>query len=210
MTDEQIASQTSAAGDEPAPGVSGEADREVSVGVVSDGAYTLLIADFDDTESAWDTYEGLKAAADGVAVKIEGVIVVRRDEDGTVEIQKATDHSTKKGLKWGVVGGAVIGLIFPPSILGGAAVAGVIGAASGKAREIYRRGKLADRLEEAILPGHSGIVALVSNPGELKIRSALAAANAIVETTVDSVAASDIKAAAKAAKKQAKKQAKAR
>lgn len=175
-----------------------------AAGVLSDGAYTLLVADFDDTDSAWATYEDLKAAADGVTVKIEGVVVVKRDEDGKISVQKATDHSTKKGFKWGVVGGAVIGLIFPPSVLGGAAVAGAIGAASGKARELHQRGRLAERLEHVIAPGHSGIVALVSDPGEVRIRAAMAAANAIVETTIDSVAAREIKAAAKAARKEAK------
>ena len=37
----------------------------------------------------------------------------------------------------------------------------------------------------------------MSDPGAVEIRKALSAANAIVESTVDSVAAKDIKAAAK-------------
>jgi uncharacterized membrane protein len=180
------------------------ADEGVTAAVITDGAFTLFIADFDDTDSAWAAYQGLKSVQDGVTVKIEGVVVVRRDDDGRVNILKATDHSTKKGLKWGVIGGAALGLIFPPSILAGAAVMGVIGAASGKARELHQRGKLADDLEAAILPGHSGLIALVSNPGAVKIRTALAAANMIVQSTVDDVVASEIKAAAKAAKKEAK------
>jgi uncharacterized membrane protein len=180
------------------------ADEGVVAAVISDGAHTLFLADFDDTESAWTAYQALKAAQDGVTVKIEGVVVVKRDEDGKVHILEATDHSTKKGLKWGVIGGAALGLIFPPSILASAAVMGTIGAASGKARQLHQRGKLADDLESAILPGHSGIIALVSDPGAVKIRAALDAANLIVQTTVDDVVAGEIKAAAKAAKKEAK------
>lgn len=186
-----------------------ETDQEIMAGVVSDGAYALLIADFNDTDSAWAAYEELKAAQDGASMKLEGALVVTRGEDGKVEVQKAPDHRTKKGLTWGIVGGAVVGLIFPPSILGTAAVAGAIGAAGGKARALYEKGKLADDLESAIQPGHSGIVALVSDPGEVKIREAMAAANAIVETTIDSVAAHDVKVAAKAAKKEAKAEEKA-
>ena len=41
-------------------------DEDVSAGVVSDGAYSLFIADFADTDSAWATYEDLKAAAAGL------------------------------------------------------------------------------------------------------------------------------------------------
>lgn len=180
------------------------AEEDVIGAVISDGAYTLFVADFDEEDSAWAAYQSLKSAQDGVTVKIEGVVVVKRDENGKVSILKATDHSTKKGLKWGVIGGAALGVIFPPSILAGAAVMGAIGAASGKARELHHRGKLADDLETVIRPGHSGIIALVSNPGAVKIRAALEAANAIVQSTVDDVAAREIKAAAKAAKKESK------
>lgn len=188
----------------PSGGLESADNSMVAAAVISDGAHTLFVADFNDTDSAWTAYEALKAAQDGVTVKIDGVVVVKRDEDGKVRILEASDHSTKKGFRWGLVGGAVIGLIFPPTILAGAAVAGAIGAASGKARHLVKRGKLADDLETAILPGHSGIIALVSNPGAVKIRAALNAANVIVQSTVDKVVADDIKAAAKAAKKESK------
>lgn len=165
--------------------------------VVSDGAYTLFVADFADTDTAWQAYEALKGMEDGRHVEIDGVVVVKREGEGGLEVQKATDHSTRHGLTWGLVGGAVLGVIFPPSILGSAAVLGAGGAAVGKARELHHRKELADQLESAIAPGHSGIVALVSDPGAVQIRKALAAADAIVESTVDSVVAKDLKAAAK-------------
>ena len=63
----------------------------------------------------------------------------------------------------------------------------------------HHRHDLAKDLEDSIAPGHSGIVALVSDPRAVKIRQALAMADAIVERTIDKVAAEDIKAAAKEA-----------
>ena len=171
-------------------------DVDVVAGV-TDGAYALVVADFADTESAWSAYETLKSAEDGRTVAIEGVVVVKRGEDGKLDIQRATDHSTRSGLRWGVVGGVVLGVIFPPSILGSAAVLGGAGAATGKVRQRHHRTELARELEDAIAPGHSGIVALVSDPRAVKIREALARADAIVERTIDKVAAEDIKAAAK-------------
>ncbi|WP_426595548.1 DUF1269 domain-containing protein [Cellulomonas sp. McL0617] len=171
-------------------------DIEV-VAAVSDGAYTLLVADFASLDAAWEAYELLESLEDGRTVEIEGVVVVKRGEDGKLEVQKATDHSTKSGLKWGVVGGVVLGLVFPPSILGSAAVLGAGGAAIGKVRELRNKGELAKELEDAILPGHSGLLALVSDPGEVKIRKALEKADRIVEGAIDDVAAADIKAAAK-------------
>jgi uncharacterized membrane protein len=171
----------------------------VAAAAVSDGAYALIVADFSDADLAWQAYEALEAVEDGRTVEIEGVIVVRRTDDGELEIQKATDHSTKSGLKWGVVGGIALGVIFPPSILGSAAVLGGGGAAIGKLRQRHHRSELAASLQDAVAPGHSGILALVSDPGEVKVRQALARADRIVENAINKVQADDIKAAAKEA-----------
>lgn len=164
--------------------------------VVSDGEYTLFVADFSDPDAAWGAYELLKSIEDGKRVAIEGVLVVKKDAEGKLEVQKVTDPSTKSGLKWGLVGGVVLGVLFPPSIIGSAAALGVAGAAVGKAREVHHRNELADELDEVIATGHSGIVALVSDPGAIEIRKALEKADAIVEKAVDKVLADDIKAAA--------------
>jgi uncharacterized membrane protein len=177
----------------PTPPASDDPDV---LAAVSDGAYTLMVADFAETDRAWQAYEALKSIEDE-RLEIEGVIVVQRGADGKLEIQKATDHSTKSGLKWGVVGGVVLGVVFPPSILGSAAALGAAGAAAGKIRQLRHRSDLAEQMETAIAPGHSGILALVSDPGEVKIRKALEKATAIVESAVSDVEADDIKAAAK-------------
>jgi uncharacterized membrane protein len=171
-------------------------DADVVAGV-SDGAYCLVVADFADSESAWSAYEDLRSAEDGRTVAIEGVIVVKRSDDGALDIQKATDHSTRTGFRWGLVGGIALGVIFPPSILGSTAVLGGAGAATGKLRQRHHRTELARELEDAIAPGHSGIVALVSDPRAVKIRESLALADSIVQHTIDDVAAEDIKAAAR-------------
>ncbi|WP_028047778.1 DUF1269 domain-containing protein [Cellulomonas sp. URHE0023] len=170
-----------------------------AVAVLSDGAYTLLLADYPTIDAAWEAYETLKSIEDGSSVEIEGVVVVKRDADGTLEVQKATDHSTRSGLKWGVVGGVVLGAIFPPAILASAAVLGGAGSAAGKVRELRNRAELLKSLEDVVQPGHSGLLALVSDPGEVEIRKALEKADKIVEEAIEDVAAKDIKAAAKAA-----------
>ena len=182
------------------PGTADEPNVPVVAGAVSDGAYTLLIADFPDTSSAREAYEALKEVEDGRHVEIEGVVVVKREQDGKIEVQKATDHTTRRGLTWGVVGGATLGLIFPPSILASAAVLGAAGAAAGKIGQLHHRRELAKELESAIQPGHSGIVALVSDPAAVELRQALRMADTIVQTAIDDVVAKDVKAAAKEAK----------
>ena len=130
--------------------------------------------------------------------------MVARNDDGELEVQKATDHSTRRGLGWGVVGGVVLGVIFPPSIIGSAAVLGAAGAATGKLRQLHHKSELADELQDAVAPGHSGLIALVSDPGAVEIQRALDKANRVVESAVDDVIAKDIKAAAKEAEAEQK------
>jgi len=94
------------------------------------------------------------------------------------------------------VGGVVLGVLFPPSIIGSAVVLGAGGAAIGKARNLHHKKEIAEELQDAIAPGHSGLIALVSDPGEVRIRKALEKADAIVERAVDKTVADDLKAAA--------------
>jgi len=179
-------------------------DLTIDATAISDGAYTLIVADFNDTDVAWEAYELLKSLEDGRTVEIEGVVVVKKGDDGKLEIQKVTDHATRRGLGWGVVGGIVLGVIFPPSILASAVVVGAAGAAGGALVERHHKKELADELVDAIDPGHSGLIALVSNPSVLEIEKALDKADRVVAKAVDKVAAEDMKAAAKDAEAEAK------
>jgi len=181
-----------------------DAELTIDAVAVTDGAYALIVADFNDTAAAMEAYELLKSVEDGRTVEIEAAVVVMKDADGNLQVQKSTDHSTRRGLGWGLVGGVVLGVIFPPSILASAAVLGAGGAAVGKAREIHHKNQLADQLQDAIAPGHSGLIALVSDPRAVEIRKALEKANRVVESAIDKAVADDLKAAAKEADDAAK------
>ncbi len=182
-----------------APVVSDGTEVTVDASVVTDGAYALIAADFSDTETAMQAYEALKEIEGSATVEIEGVIVVKRNDDGQLEVQKITDHSTRRGLRWGVLGGVIVGVLFPPSILGSAVVLGAGGAGIGALRERHNKKEIAEELQDAIDPGHSGIIALVSDPGEVRIREALDKADRIVAKAVDEATADDLKAVAKTA-----------
>jgi hypothetical protein len=62
---------------------------------------------------------------------------------------------------------------------------------------VHHRSELAAELDEAIQPGNSGIIALVSDPQVVEIRKALEKADRIVEKAVDKAVAEDIEAAAR-------------
>ena len=165
---------------------------EVIIGLVTDGAHTLIVAQFPTQKDAEAAYRQLQEIERTSPLKIDGVVIASCDAEGKVHLGKVTEHSTKTGLKWGVVGGAILGVIFPPSILASAAALGTAGAALGKARNVFNRQGLADRLAGVMEPNTAGIMALVENTAVVEIREALAKADRIVEQAIDKQIAAEI------------------
>jgi uncharacterized membrane protein len=81
--------------------------------------------------------------------------IVRR-EDGKVEVRPA--KGKRKSAKHGMVAGALVGLVFPPSIL----VAGAVGAAGGAGFRKLREGSLGEGflgdLGDALQPGRTAVL----------------------------------------------------
>ena len=167
-------------------------DPEVIIGLVTDGAHTLIVAQFPEMADAEAAYTQLQDIERRTPLKIDGVVIASCDAEGKVHLGKVTEHSTKTGLKWGVVGGAILGVIFPPSILASAAALGTAGAVLGKARNVFNRQGLADQLAGVMKPNTAGIVALVEDTAVVEIREALAKADRIVEQAIDKQIAAEI------------------
>jgi len=184
VTDETTATKTPTADAADSP--------DVVLGLVSDGAHTLIVAQFPtraDVEAAYNTLQEIERTS---SLKIDGVVIAECDANGKVSLGKVTEHSTKTGLKWGVVGGVVLGVIFPPSILASAAATGAFGAAIGKAHNVIARKGLAEELAGVMKPNTAGIVALVEDTAVVEIRKALAKADRIVEKAIDEQTAAEI------------------
>jgi len=157
------------------------------------------VARFADTTSAIAIYDQLLMAEIDGSLHIDGVLVAKADEGGRLHIQKMTDHSTRKGLKWGIVGGVVAGIFLPATIVGGAVALGVAGAAAGKARNLYHRVEVEKELANVITPGTSGILCLVSATQAEDVRLKMPDAQEVKTVPVDEETAGAIKAAAAAA-----------
>jgi uncharacterized membrane protein len=177
-------------------------DPDVIIGLVTDGAHTLIVAQFPQMADAEAAYQQLQDIERRSPLKIDGVVIAECDAEGKVHLGKVTEHSTKTGLKWGVVGGAILGVIFPPSIIASAAALGTAGAALGKARNVFNRKGLADQLAGVMKPNTAGIVALVEDTAVVEIRAALDKADRIVEQAIDKQIAAEIDREAAAAKEQ--------
>ncbi len=167
--------------------------------IAAEGDHALIVARFADPTLAMAMYDVLLDAEIAEELEIDGVLVVNADEKGKLHVQKMTDHSTRKGLKWGIVGGVVAGIFLPATIIGGAIALGVAGAAAGKARNLYHRVEVEEELAGVITPGTSGILALVSGWAAEAIAKKMTNAQEVKTVPVDEETAGAIKAAAAAA-----------
>ena len=165
---------------------------DATIGLVTDGAYTLVVGRFGTMADAEAAYRLLTDVERQTSLRIDGVVVASRDADGEVHLGEVTEHSTKAGLTWGVVGGVALGVLFPPSILAGAVGGGVLGSAIGKISNLSKRAGLADELEGVMEPNSAGIVALVEDTAVVEVRKALAEADEIVTKAVDKQIAAEI------------------
>ena len=168
-------------------------------GIAVQGNQAVIVAQFADMDAAKAAYYALQDAEANRALDIAAVLVANADYQGKVHIQKMTDHKTRNGFLWGAVGGAVIGLIFPPAILGAAVAVGVAGAAVGKAGNVMMKSEVADELASVIAPGTSGIVALVALTAVDAVTQTIPDAKVVKSVPVDDATADAVKQAAQAA-----------
>ena len=171
-------------------------------GVLAEGAvavqgdHALVVARFADMTSARAVYDDLLGAEIDGSLHIDSVLVVKADEGGRLHVEKMTDHSTRTGLKWGIVGGVVAAVFLPATIVAGAVTLGVAGAAAGKARNLAHRLEVEQDLAAVITPGTSGILALVTAADAPAVQAKMPEAAEVKTVTVDDETAGAIKEAA--------------
>ena len=181
-------------------GVLADEDGVVFEGAVGvEGRDAVIVAAFADEDLAKEAYHLLVAAEAAGRLHVEGVLVASCDAEGKVGIVKMTDHKTRNGFHAGAVAGAVVGLIFPPSILAGALWAGIGGAAIGKLRNLATRSEVAKELAAVLTPGSSGIIAVARLAEVAQVTAELPKATAVKAAPVSEEVADAVKEAAKAA-----------
>lgn len=131
------------------------------------GSTFVLVATYPDEAAAQDDYQVIKDAHARGVVGSYDAAVVTKDARGKVHENK-DETPTRKGAWWGAAAGAAVGLIFPPSILAGAAGGAAIGAVSGHLAKGMSRSD-AKQLGDFIDPGQAGLVVV----GEDKVEDAI-------------------------------------
>ncbi|MGN6379973.1 MAG: DUF1269 domain-containing protein [Gaiellales bacterium] len=157
----------------------------------------LYIAAYSDEHAAEADWVAIKELARGGIITVDALVLVSRDDDGKIHV-KDNAHEVGVGATLGAVGGAVIGLIFPPSLLASAVVGGAIGAGAGGLLDHRMKKHIKADVEDTLPPGSSGIVALFEERWVTAIDKALAKADKVSRHEVDAASAEDVKAKAAA------------
>jgi uncharacterized membrane protein len=144
-------------------------------------------------------YQALQDAEGAGQLTIDGALVVKTDEGGKVKIQKMTDHSTRTGVKWGAVGGVVLGVFFPPSILAAAVGTGALGGVLGKLRNEIHKSAVGAALAGTLGSNESGLLVVAKASDIDAVKQAMPEATKVRTVGVDDATAKDIHKAAQAA-----------
>ena len=137
-------------------------------------------------QSDYDVVKDLHAVG---AVGTYDAAVITKDLTGKVHVNK-DETSTRHGAWGGIAVGAVVGLLFPPSIIGSAAIAGAVGGVGG---HLWKGMSRADAKEfgELIDSGEACLLVV----GETTLQAAIDKANLKAEKHVEKqldVSAKDI------------------
>jgi uncharacterized membrane protein len=155
----------------------------------------LLVLTFDDMEQAGQALDSLKKAQSGGHLHIDDAAVIAKNETGKVEIKNQLDT----GVKWGAVGGGVIGLIlasvfFP---LAGLAIGALGGALVGKTLGMGVDQKFVKDVTESLKPGSSALFVIGKGNPEVVLAALRPYQGTIYQTTLPTEAVDELHEALK-------------
>lgn len=151
---------------------------------MSDEQFVVFVGGYADVEDAKADFEGIKAMhKEAWLGPYEGALFTKED-DGKVKILDRDSSIRAAGAGAGAVVGGLIGLIFPPSIIGGALVGGAAGGLLGHFFGTFKRSDIAE-LGELLDQGQAGIVVIGVPTPELGAQKLMNRAAKVAKKQVD-------------------------
>lgn len=160
-----------------------------------DAPIDLYIAAYSDPLGAGRDWAALQRLADDGMIELHGLVLVNRDDEGRIHVDEST-HDVRKGSLIGVVGGLVLGAIFPPSLLASGLVGAGLGAGAGKLHSHREKEAIKADIEQVLPPDSSGIVAIFEERWGDELDRALLNADLISKEKLDRDSALRLQAAA--------------
>jgi uncharacterized membrane protein len=132
----------------------------------------LLAAVYADEERARTILDMVEQMHRANTITLADAALVTKDQTGKVHIQETRELTGRKGARRGAIIAGVIGLIYPPSLIGSIIAGGGIGALAGKLRDTgVKTGEL-KLIADSLDAGKAAVVVLAAD--EAVGRTALA------------------------------------
>jgi uncharacterized membrane protein len=149
---------------------------------MSDEPVFVYVAAYDEEDDARADYEVLKELHAAGVVGTYDAALITKDDEGEIHVHKR-EKPTQHGAWTGVGVGALVGILFPPSILGSAVVAGAAGGLMGHFWHGMSRGDMKD-LGEALDDGDAALVIVGRSKLEETLDRELKRANRRIEKQI--------------------------
>jgi uncharacterized membrane protein len=133
----------------------------------------VFVAAFGSEEEAGAALKDFKAMDREGSIELIDAAAIVHGADGKVRFEETADPSGKRWAKRGAIAGGLVGLIFPPSIIAGAAVGGAGGGIWGKVRDKGIKDEDLRQIGESIPEGSSAIIAVAEDRVLERLQSGL-------------------------------------
>jgi len=165
------------------------------MGSDGDTPVELYIATYANRAAAQADWDALRRLASDDVVALDGLVLVSRNMEGKIDVDEDDFHKAVQGAGWGAVGGALVGLLFPPTLLVGALVG--VGAALGVGGlvSLGKKAEIKADVENVLPVDSAGIVAMFDAQWAGPIDDALSNATNLSKQQVDPGSAQQVKEA---------------
>jgi uncharacterized membrane protein len=159
---------------------------------MAESTIEVFVAAFDTEPGAGAALKDFRSAERAGAIDlIDGAVIVHK-ADGKVDYEETADPSGKKWAKRGAIAGGVVGLIFPPSIIGTAIVGAAGGGVWGKVRDKGFKDEELRAIGDSLPPGSSAVIAVAEDRMIQQLESGLEGYRKISRHVVDADAAATL------------------
>jgi uncharacterized membrane protein len=152
----------------------------------------LFVASYGSEPEAGEALKAFQSAHRDGAIDLIDAAVIVHTADGKVKFEETADPSGKKWAKRGAIAGGIVGLIFPPSIIASAVVAGGAGGIWGKVRDKGFKDADLKEIGESLPPGSSAIIVIAEDRMVAQLERGLEGYNKIAKHIVSADAAAAI------------------
>jgi uncharacterized membrane protein len=156
---------------------------------MADRRVFIYVATYADRADAVADYDALIDLHEARLVGTYDVAVIAKDAEGKVHVDKH-EKPTQHGAWGGILVGALVGVLFPPSVVGvatvggAAAVGGVVGGLGGHFREGMSRGETRE-LGDLLEAGQAALIVIGESRAAEELDRALTRAERSVEKEID-------------------------